>query len=62
MPAIVGLIGYANLSASFRDGDTLVDVPPRLTSAFQDLVTTTEFYSRSVFGCDYTNCGFQILT
>ncbi len=52
MPAIVCLLGDANLSAGFGDRNTLVDVDFSFPELVQDLVTTTEIYSPSVYGCD----------
>ncbi len=51
-PAIVGLLGYTDLSAGFRDRDPLVDVDLGFPQLVQDLVTTTEIYSPSVYVYD----------
>ncbi len=51
-PSIVGLLGDADLPAGFGDSDTLINVNLGFPEFVQDLVTTSEMCSPSVYGCD----------
>ncbi len=51
-PAIVGLLGDADLPAGFGDGDTLVNVDLSFPQLVHSMVTTSEICSPSVYRCD----------
>ena len=51
-PAVVRIVADPNLFTDDSDGGSLAEHHLSLAKLVQDLVTTTEFYSRSVFGCE----------